>query len=282
MFLFIPLNGKSWAVTKNLIEVRYILENTRERILIGDLLTRAKFEVTVLLSLLTVFIDRGVLLDVEKESVLDDSINNELRPCKRLCVCICGSIQAASVLPYLVRLRKEFAETVEVILTQSAGQFVTRQAFEALSFRVWPLESINRDIPVDHIWLAEHCDLVLVLPATANAIHRIASGACCDLLSLVIAATRSPVVVAPSMNPAMWQFPPIRRNLRLLVRSGLYLVEPGIGSVASSGLKITAFGAIGLSELNISNTLLSILKDHIVSSLQSGMGSAQRRLTLEP
>ena len=79
---------------------------------------------------------------------------------------------------------------------------------------------------VPHIALAKNADLVAVMPATAGSISRLATGACSDLLSLVAIATTAPVVVAPTMNTAMWDNPAVRRNVDQLRADGVYVVEP--------------------------------------------------------
>jgi len=118
-------------------------------------------------------------------------------------------------------------------------------------------------VNVPHIHLAAQADLVLVIPATANTIHRVASGACSDLLSLVISATRAPVVMVPTMNTAMLQFAPIRRNIAALRSSGIYVVEPGLGCEVSRGHEDEfKFCGIGLTEVNVFRGLAAIVAAH--------------------
>src|SRR3989442_15074440 len=83
--------------------------------------------------------------------------------------------------------------------------------------------------------LAKRAELVLVLPATARTLFRLAHGVCDDLLSLVVCATEAPVVVVPSMNPVMWRNPAVQRNVDLLRRGGRFIVEPGPGWEVAGG-----------------------------------------------
>src|SRR5207249_11528339 len=93
---------------------------------------------------------------------------------------------------------------------------------------VWVDRFEARDgVNVPHMWLASRADVILIA-ATAHTIHRLATGACSDLLSLVVAATRAPIVIAPSMNPLMASQPAVARNSGQLRRVGYYVAEPGL------------------------------------------------------
>lgn len=149
--------------------------------------------------------------------------------CKRVCVAVTGSIRTASFLGNLVMLADAFAEEVDVIVTRGAARFVRPRVFRYYGMRVWtdPYAPAH-GVAVPHKHLAE-ADLILVAPASATTIQRLATGACSDLTSLVVAITKAPVVVAPSMNPQMWRHPPIARNVAQLRRDGLWVIEPGVG-----------------------------------------------------
>jgi len=192
-------------------------------------------------------------------------------PCKRIVVGICGAVQAAVTIPLLVTIQRTIATEVEIVLTDAAEKFVRPEALSYLGFRVWNDIYANygrvnpetgEPINVPHIYLATTADLVLILPATASTVHRLASGACSDLLSLVVSATRAPVMVVPTMNAAMLQYAPVRKNLEEIRSCGMYVVEPGLGSEISTGNAELRFTGIGLTDANISRGVLATLAAH--------------------
>jgi len=161
--------------------------------------------------------------------------------CRNLVLGVSGAVQSAFAADYVWRLAAEVAEEIDVILTRSARRFVQSRALTALGARVWsdPLDS-RSDVTVPHMHLAKRAELVLILPATARTLFRLAQGACDDLLSLVVCATAAPVVVVPSMNPVMWRNPAVQRNVDLLRRDGRFIVEPGRGCEVADGNALTA------------------------------------------
>src|SRR5262249_25094160 len=152
----------------------------------------------------------------------------EDRLCRHLVVGITGAIGAASVAPLIFSLAREFCREIDIILTEAALSFLNPAPFEHYGLRTWTKPSERRaEITGPHIHPAAP-EMVLVLPASARTIHKLAQGECSDLLSLVVAATRAPVVLAPAMNEAMWQSPAIARNVAQLRADGVYLIEPGL------------------------------------------------------
>jgi phosphopantothenoylcysteine decarboxylase/phosphopantothenate--cysteine ligase len=190
-------------------------------------------------------------------------------PCKRVVVGICGAVQAAVTIPLLVTIQRTIAAEVEIVLTEAAERFVRPETLSYFGFRVWndvhgssdrvnPETSMRINVP--HIYLASAADLVLILPATASTVHRLASGACSDLISLVVSATKAPVIVVPTMNTAMLEYPPVRRNLEEIRSCGMYVVEPSLGYEVSAGSDDELrFIGIGLTEANLVRGILAIL-----------------------
>lgn len=169
-------------------------------------------------------------------------------PCRQLLLGVSGGVQTATIATYVERLLTSFATDLDVILTESAQRFVTATALTAIGARVWcdPWE-IRDDVRVPHVHLAQRAELVLVLPATAHTIARLAQGMCSDLLSLTVTATRAPVVVVPSMNTAMWRNPAVGRNVTLLRRNGVFVVDPALGyEVSKQNTNTVDVGAAGL------------------------------------
>ena len=183
-------------------------------------------------------------------------------PCARLVLGVTGAVQAAFVGPSIRLLALEFATRVDVILTRTARRFITPHAVEALGVTAWSNPFEQRDgIRVPHAELAESADLVLVLPASAHAIFRFAHAVCGDLLSLVVAGTRAPVVIAPSMSAAMWSNPAVRRNVARLRDDGAYVIEPGPGrSVASDSTSVVGGLGLGGDTANLLDALRSVLE----------------------
>jgi hypothetical protein len=183
-------------------------------------------------------------------------------PCRRLVLGVTGAVQAAFIAPAIQRLAHDFAAKVDVILTRSARRFVTPHAIAALGVEVWHDLFERRDgVRVPHTHLAEAADLVLVLPASANAIFRLAHGTCSDLLSLVVAGTRAPVVTVPSMSSAMWSHPAVRRNVGRLRDDGAFVIEPGRGRAVGSDATCTVGGlGLGGDSTHLLGALLAVLE----------------------
>lgn len=152
---------------------------------------------------------------------------------KKIILGISGSIAVYKVAEWVRELRREGA-VVRVIMTRDATRFVAPLTFTALSGNkvyegMFDTEDAER---IPHISLAAEADLVLIGPATARTIARLAHGMADDLLSTVVLATKAPVVICPAMNSNMYENPATRRNLALVSKFGHTVVEPGCGSLA--------------------------------------------------
>ena len=149
---------------------------------------------------------------------------------RRVVLCITGAVAAVDA-PMLVRGLHAIGCDVRIALTRMARRFVSVPALDALTHhRVWrSLWQRAEDAPVPHINLAGWAELVLVWPASATTIARIAAGDCSDLVSAIVTATRAPVVISPSMNDAMLGAPPVQDNLDKLRQHGRYIVHGSLG-----------------------------------------------------
>jgi hypothetical protein len=149
---------------------------------------------------------------------------------RRLVLGISGAIAAAHA-PQLVGALLEQHFELEIVMTKAALRMVSREVLEALIHRRvhWSLRSPDPTAPAPHIRLAEWADAVLVCPATATTISRIAQGSCSDVVAAVAISTRAPVIIAPSMNPAMHDAPSVKRNVALLRGDGMWIVYAGDG-----------------------------------------------------
>ena len=150
--------------------------------------------------------------------------------CGHLVVALTGSIVAGLMAPVILSLAYSgYPREFDVLLTETALRFVTRDLFESYGIRTWVDAFERRDgIRVPHVSLAGSADCVLVMPASAAAIRRLAHATCTDLLSMTVAATTAPVVVVPVMNTAMWNHAAVQRNVGQLREDGVYVVEPGL------------------------------------------------------
>ncbi|HSI42651.1 MAG TPA: bifunctional phosphopantothenoylcysteine decarboxylase/phosphopantothenate--cysteine ligase CoaBC [Xanthobacteraceae bacterium] len=155
---------------------------------------------------------------------------------KTVLLIIGGGIAAYKSLD-LIRRLKERGATVRVILTAAAERFVTPLAAGALSHERVFTELFDRTAEQDigHIRLAREADLVIVAPATADLMAKMAHGLADDLASAVLLATSAPVLAAPAMNPLMWSHPATRRNVERLAADGIGLIGPNAGAMAERG-----------------------------------------------
>ncbi|MCJ8237059.1 bifunctional phosphopantothenoylcysteine decarboxylase/phosphopantothenate--cysteine ligase CoaBC [Peteryoungia algae] len=155
---------------------------------------------------------------------------------KRILLIIAGGIAAYKSLDLIRRLRERGAD-VRPIMTRGAQEFVTPLAVGALSASHVYTELFSREDEQDvgHIRLARECDLVLVAPATADLMAKMANGLADDLASTVLLATDRPVLIAPAMNPKMWSHAATRRNFSVLQRDGIQAIGPMEGEMAESG-----------------------------------------------
>ncbi len=147
----------------------------------------------------------------------------------RVLVGVSGAV-AAMHAPSLVQHLQARGFDVRVAATENALRFVSREAVEALTHRAVFSSMWQRDegVQVPHIELAEWADLVVVWPATAATLSRIATGDCAELLSATVIATRAPVLLAPAMNDGMYTSPAVQRNLATLRDDGFHLVLPAL------------------------------------------------------
>ncbi|MBR0645670.1 bifunctional phosphopantothenoylcysteine decarboxylase/phosphopantothenate--cysteine ligase CoaBC [Plastoroseomonas hellenica] len=149
----------------------------------------------------------------------------------RILLIVSGSVAAYKVLE-LTRLLRKAGASVTPILTAGGARFVTREALAAISGErvhddLWAAEA-----DIGHIRLARLPDLVVVAPASADLLAKMAAGLADDLASTVLLATRAPILAAPAMNPAMWDHPATRANIDALRARGVGFVGPADGAMA--------------------------------------------------
>lgn len=141
-----------------------------------------------------------------------------------------GAYKAVEV----TRLLQKRGYRVQAILTRNARRFVTPLTFEAITRRpvITTQWATGMNTGIEHIALATEMRALLVAPATANVIGKLANGIADDFLSALYLATRAPLLVAPAMNTVMWEHPAVQANLATLVGRGARVVDPGVGDLA--------------------------------------------------
>ena len=152
---------------------------------------------------------------------------------RRVLLCVCGGIAAYKAVELVRRLRDAGAE-VQVAMTAAAQRFVDAQSFQAVSHRTvrHSLWDAAAEAAMGHLELARWADLVIVAPATANTIAKLAHGLADDLVSTVCLATEAPLAIAPAMNHRMWLHPATQANVELLRARGVQVLGPDTGLLA--------------------------------------------------
>lgn len=162
----------------------------------------------------------------------------------RLLMGVCGSVSVVAVPHLLLWMRTELGIAhTRVVLTETAERILGKQAIRPFSSEPVVADWSDTDDPVPHVSLAAWADVVLVLPATVNALGKFANGIADDLLSSVVVAAECPVVVVPATNEAMWAKAAVRRNVAQLRADGFDVVEPKDGIEVADGSN--EFGSLG-------------------------------------
>jgi phosphopantothenoylcysteine decarboxylase/phosphopantothenate--cysteine ligase len=198
---------------------------------------------------------------------------NDLFSGRTIVLGIGGGIAAYKICELASRLTQRGA-FVQTLLTKSAEQFVTPLTFAALTGQpvhssLWPADFSTTSgamASMAHIDLARQADAVLIAPATADLLSKLAHGAADDLLTTLALATKAPVLISPSMNPAMFQHPATQRNLNVLEEWGYTIIDPENGR--------TACREEGMGRLPETKVLLQALEN----VLNKNMEAASRRL----
>jgi phosphopantothenoylcysteine decarboxylase/phosphopantothenate--cysteine ligase len=168
----------------------------------------------------------------------------------RIAVLVCGGIAAYKVADVVSQLVQAGSE-VRVAMTAAARRFVGQATFRGLTGRSVLTDLWEAEHAEPHVELGDWAQLILVAPATADALARLASGRADDPVTATVLAARCPVVIAPAMNDAMWASPPVRENVATLRRQGRLVVEPESGRLAS--------GHIGVGRLPTAEALLAAM-----------------------
>ena len=152
----------------------------------------------------------------------------------RVLLCVTGSIAAYKAADIASKLIKE-GNIVDTIMTKNACEFVAPLTFSTITKNNVYIDSFApiEDYSVEHISLSKRADVVLIAPATANIIGKLANGIADDLLSTVLmAAHEKPTIICPAMNTAMYESPAMKDNMAKLAERGYIFAEPAVGMLA--------------------------------------------------
>lgn len=174
---------------------------------------------------------------------------------KKILLCVTGGIAVFKAAALTSKLAQTGA-SVKVILSESAAKFVTPLSFQALSRNEVYIDTFDEKNPqkIAHIDLADWADLVLVVPATANTIGKLANGIADNMITTTLLAATSPVWIAPAMNVHMFEHPAVKKNIEILYGYGYRFIEPGEGYLAC--------GYVGKGRLEEPEKIVSLIEEH--------------------
>ncbi|MFE7061951.1 bifunctional phosphopantothenoylcysteine decarboxylase/phosphopantothenate--cysteine ligase CoaBC [Sutcliffiella sp. NPDC057660] len=177
---------------------------------------------------------------------------------KKILLCVTGGIAVYKAVALTSKLVQQGAE-VKVIMSQSACKFVAPLSFQALSRNEVFTDTFEEKNPsvISHIDLADWADLILVAPATANTIGKMANGLADDMVTTTLLAATAPIWVAPAMNVHMYDHPAVKANMNRLAAFGYRFIEPGEGFLAC--------GYVGKGRLEEPESIVQAVIDHFTT-----------------
>jgi phosphopantothenoylcysteine decarboxylase / phosphopantothenate---cysteine ligase len=152
---------------------------------------------------------------------------------KNIVLGVCGGIAAYKACELTSRLKKLNAN-IDVIMTKSAAEFVTQLTFQSLSLNEVIIDMFEKPKywEIEHISLAKKADLIVIAPATANIIGKLASGIADDMLTTTVMASKAIKLIAPAMNTNMYENMIVQKNIEILKQLGYHFIEPAVGRLA--------------------------------------------------
>ena len=172
---------------------------------------------------------------------------------------MCGGIACYKICT-VIRELKKLNFDVDVIMTKNATKFITPLTIKSLSNRPAIVDMFHEtdNFDIEHISLAQKADIILIAPATANMIGKIANGIADDMLSTVVMATRAKVIIAPAMNNNMYTNPIVEQNIKKLKEFSYLFVDPQVGELACG---TTAIGKLADTK-TIIDYVVEIANEH--------------------
>lgn len=194
---------------------------------------------------------------------------------KKILLCVTGGIAVFKAAALTSHLYKKGAN-VKVMMTPAAQQFVTPLTFQTMSRNHVYVDTFDEKDPekIAHIELADWADVVLIAPATANIIGKLANGIADDMISTTITATTAPVLIAPAMNSDMYVHPAVKRNMQTLASFGYQFIEPGEG--------LLACGYVGKGRLAEPEEIVQALEQFFIKSIEVPLKGKKVLITAGP
>ena len=188
---------------------------------------------------------------------------------------IVGGI-AAYKIPELIRRLKDEGAQVRVILTKGGEAFVTPMTLQAVSGEEVHSELLDTqaEAGMGHIQLAKWADIVMIAPASANTLAKLAHGFADDLLSTVCLATAAPLLLAPAMNQQMWQHPAVKANMQRLSEQGVKAIGPESGSQAC--------GDVGAGRMSEPHQIKTFIIEQLQDSVSKPLAGVRLTITAGP
>lgn len=196
---------------------------------------------------------------------------------KKVVIGVSGGISAYKTCE-LVRLLIKRGISVKVVMTESATKLISPITFSALSSNPVYVDTFQMRDEMQHISLARWADAIVIAPATANTIAKIAHGIADNLLTTLVLAAKVPVIIAPAMNVAMWENSITQDNLSIILRRGFILVEPTEGELAC---KEEGKGRLAEPE-DILETILDVLTPKILLDKRVAVTAGPTREHIDP
>ncbi|PGY10826.1 bifunctional phosphopantothenoylcysteine decarboxylase/phosphopantothenate--cysteine ligase CoaBC [Bacillus sp. AFS031507] len=194
---------------------------------------------------------------------------------KKILLCVTGGIAVYKAAALTSKLVQAGAH-VKIILSESAQKFVTPLTFQALSRNEVYVDTFDEKNPrvIAHIDLADWADLILVAPATANTIGKIAGGIADNMITTVLLAATSPVWIAPAMNVHMYDHPAVKKNLSILAEYGYQFIEPSEGYLAC--------GYVGKGRLEEPEKIVQLVQQFFTDQFQQTLSGKTVVVTAGP
>ena len=201
--------------------------------------------------------------------------SEQLNPKKTIVFIVCGGISAYKA-PEIIRRLKDLKYRVIPIITSGGSKFITPLTLSSVAEEKCYSEifSLTDEAEMGHIKLSRSADAILISPASANFISKIASGICDELASTIVLASKAPVYICPAMNPAMWSNEATQNNINILKKRMFKFIGPEEG--------VSACGEFGVGRLSEVNTIVNVIKSTFVNSMSEPLKDLNILITAGP
>ena len=201
--------------------------------------------------------------------------SEQSNPKKTIVFIVCGGISAYKA-PEIIRRLKDLKYRVIPVITSGGSKFITPLTLSSVAEEKCYSEIFNltNEAEMGHIKLSRCADAILISPASANFISKIASGICDELASTIVLASKAPIYICPAMNPAMWSNEATQNNINILKKRMYKFIGPEEG--------ISACGEFGVGRLSEVNTIVNVIKSTFANSLSELLKDLNILITAGP